>query len=818
MGNKNRRASTDATFPKTSPTNNFQASSNNLTGNMGFFSHGGASSNSSDPPTNSRALAFKSERGGTLKPHERHDINILAAGTPVPNVGINRSFQNKGKETQIVAVNTPYSGNSPFMISPSVDSSNYYTPPTEILPTNKMSGARARSGLNAQTAAFVPSTPTPGPRGRQPIPLAQAQAQDIVSAEKLQAFTLSMHPALRPGGYVDPGRGHGYGSGGVTSLNDHAHNYYNQIATPGYFHPGGPVQPPTGPKALQGRATDGCSSHYGSGSSTPQSQQQEPLVYHGYGAHFTDQEIAQGRGAYSQPQKKMGGRFSAPHYQHLAAGQQIRAVPQLYDHGRSRYAQGTVDNNGCSMYIPGSPIHGSQDIRHQAGYISQGRIPYTQGQDDGRCDNAQYHSMNDRHKGYSHRQSGQGYSRYSRGILSQGQTIYSPGQGTLRGPGNQPPGFLPQGQSTSTGLQTGSQDMVARGRYIPLRQVQALQACSFAPPPPPIIQQKSDEVWVARDDKSARDLIISADRITRNLARYSRTYDEYGNSSISSVTINSDMDFVNEFKSWDRATQEEFCKNNFIEIYVPLMNRKQEADAMAKAEETGEELVGSQTVVEKLGSLGPEFATFASKITVSLYFPRETREGQHLLTDGDDHAASVSGRPVLYEPEYFGTGGTISRPSMETPNMLLLRKLVNHLETYSSLAHLTLLLRVPSNNRMPVTMTQLFHMLPFYNLSFTGWEVYYLAENLTIPLEVGGWCVGFVDREREKLIWDYRKKCEAEGKSVGAVLARRYSLVEAGGYGDGKGGELTQTRRGKDLASGSRSDSGAGYASDESWH
>lgn len=67
-------------------------------------------------------------------------------------------------------------------------------------------------------------------------------------------------------------------------------------------------------------------------------------------------------------------------------------------------------------------------------------------------------------------------------------------------------------------------------------------------------------------------------------------------------------------------------------------------------------------------------------------------------------------------------------------------------------------------------MPQLHHVLPFYDLGFTDWDIKYLPENLSVPAKVQGWAVGQLDRERNKIIAERLRKVEEAVFVRGSVM------------------------------------------------
>jgi len=282
----------------------------------------------------------------------------------------------------------------------------------------------------------------------------------------------------------------------------------------------------------------------------------------------------------------------------------------------------------------------------------------------------------------------------------------------------------------------------------------------------PLKVQKEPEVWINRLDRGGRDLIITATGIKRNAARFTRKFDEYGNSNEVTVEQIYDApgyDFVTDYKSWSRGEKKAFLAKNFIEIKFDLKTPKEEAEALQRAKETGDEDWTHDTAIDTIEALGPEVAEFAKKVVVTMVFPSDRplkpepteafkrKEPKNFIIVP---VSLMAPQPPTMMPNFCSPPADVT-----SPNFLFLFRVAAHIETYALLSHLTIILVVPPNNRMPLTMPQLYHALPFYDLTFTNWNIKYLPERLSIPLLVTGWALGQLDRERNRVA---KEKLERE--------------------------------------------------------
>ncbi|KAK2623761.1 hypothetical protein QTJ16_006942 [Diplocarpon rosae] len=280
--------------------------------------------------------------------------------------------------------------------------------------------------------------------------------------------------------------------------------------------------------------------------------------------------------------------------------------------------------------------------------------------------------------------------------------------------------------------------------------------------------------FIARKDKGQKDIIISASGAIRNAVRiveshlpngfpYQKLHHDYEPSK---------YDFIADFHTMSVAEKRDFLAKSFVDIQVHLDNAEEEdAQNVVKAgpnkkgkgkgkseaaplevkpvEDPSKKVVKQDnTVIDTLKALGPDFAACTKRLTVTLIFPTPAIPFDALLTPAG--AGPVS--------QYTTTPAAGS--SQRTPNFRLLTQLVDNLYGMSNLTQMVINLLVPSQSRMPLSMPQLFHILPFYDMAFTEWEIKYQPDNLTAPLKVHGWAVAQLDRERDKIVNERLRKLE----------------------------------------------------------
>ncbi|CZT02113.1 uncharacterized protein RCO7_11069 [Rhynchosporium graminicola] len=357
-----------------------------------------------------------------------------------------------------------------------------------------------------------------------------------------------------------------------------------------------------------------------------------------------------------------------------------------------------------------------------------------------------------------------------------------------------PPGFagivVPQYASSPGPSSVHSYDSVPNGPRNP---------GNYAVQPPRQVQtiaQRPTREFIARKDRSKKDIIVTADGLTRNHVRIIERQLPNG-TPYQSFHYEFDAPEYNVAKLYEEMSvkqKEDFLAKNFLDIQVDIKSSGEEAESFV--ENTGgntevanvkkkrthagkaknkaqavmhaakvQEETATSTAVEKreftsldvLKSLGPEIVTCSKRMAVTLVFP-------------------PSNKPI--DPNAISSAGPVAQfsltppsgPSLTSPDFLYIKDLVDYIHTFKALTHLSIVLKIPASQRMPFTMPQLYHVLPFYDLGFTDWDIKYLPDNLSIPAKVQGWAVGQLDRERNKIIAERLRKVEEAVFVRGSVM------------------------------------------------
>ncbi|KAI9047246.1 hypothetical protein LZ554_008699 [Drepanopeziza brunnea f. sp. 'monogermtubi'] len=291
--------------------------------------------------------------------------------------------------------------------------------------------------------------------------------------------------------------------------------------------------------------------------------------------------------------------------------------------------------------------------------------------------------------------------------------------------------------------------------------------------------------FFARKDKSMKDIIISSTGVICNSVRVveQQVPGNPPRQIIQDIFNPSVYDFVTEFKNSSPEIKENLLAKNCIDIQVHLNDPEEDALAdeklfavkgaeKKKAETMGdgqEKAVSSDpfdvqpliealeqdipekvTVLDVLQSLGSGFVENVKRLTITLIFPNSTNP---VTGPASSHVGPI--------PQ-VASSRTLGGVPQNTPNFRYLTKVVDYLHNMSSLTQVSINLLVTARSRMPLSMLQLYHVLPFYDLGFINWDVKYQPSNLSVPLKVHGWAISQLDRERDQIIAErFRRAREA---------------------------------------------------------
>jgi hypothetical protein len=156
-----------------------------------------------------------------------------------------------------------------------------------------------------------------------------------------------------------------------------------------------------------------------------------------------------------------------------------------------------------------------------------------------------------------------------------------------------------------------------------------------------------------------------------------------------------------------------------------------------------------------IAALGPCFTHYTTTLFVTLKF---SSTGPLIPTHF----------PTLPNP--YAANDTPSLPSgaidtQSTPLFRHLSHLVSVLESFTSLTRLDITLNTPANMPKPLTVEQLDHILPFYDLtSFTKWRIWWRAEYMTHAEMVTQWPIAHLNSEWGKICTWRDWICDEEEK------------------------------------------------------
>ncbi|CZR56680.1 uncharacterized protein PAC_06569 [Phialocephala subalpina] len=334
----------------------------------------------------------------------------------------------------------------------------------------------------------------------------------------------------------------------------------------------------------------------------------------------------------------------------------------------------------------------------------------------------------------------------------------------------------PMGMDTKMGsclamAKTGSRSS-SEGTVIHQAQ---LRKQHFRTPSPPRFSARSMKVFHLRGDKTKKDVVVTANDVIRNRVQIHQRYlepDGLPYDTVVNIYRPAVYNFLKDFHdNFTGQQKQEFLLKTTVEIRVEIPEDYEnpniakekpkvtkvtvQANTMGKENETDESpkkysfsttTSGERTVLDTLNELGTEFANNTKNLTVTLVFPRDPTT---TTLNTAINLAPVEGAPV----------------GCATFNFL--DKLCHYIDdNFSAITNLTVCLRVPSNTRMPLSMPQLYYVLPFYDLKFTNWYLVYLPDNLTNALKVEGWCVGMLDRERDRVVIKRMKKKQEDRRKI----------------------------------------------------
>ncbi|KAF8857478.1 hypothetical protein BDZ45DRAFT_744292 [Acephala macrosclerotiorum] len=382
---------------------------------------------------------------------------------------------------------------------------------------------------------------------------------------------------------------------------------------------------------------------------------------------------------------------------------------------------------------------------------------------------------------------GSGHSYDSPGPSNAGSGYATPTQGDSYSSYSNTRSQAPIGMDRSMGSGLAMASMGARsvstGTVIHRPELRTQLSRSPSPARLPV---KPMRVFMARSDRTMKDVIVTVNKFIRNAVQIHQQYlpDGLAYDTIRDIYNPKVYDFFEDFKTnFTEEQKKDFLGRKAVEIRVLIPEDYEnlvvveekpkitkvtiQANTKGKDKETeGDDKKYSfstntnakRTVIDTLEDLGPEFCNNAKRVTIVLVFPANPTSTP---LNTAINLAPAEGAPI------------------NSPTFKFLDQLCHYLdENFTSITNLTVILRVPSNTRMPLSMPQLYHALPFYDLKFTNWYLMYQPDNLTNPLRVEGWCMSMLDRERDRVVLDRNKKKREEKRKIdNAIFVRTSAYV-----------------------------------------
>ena len=281
---------------------------------------------------------------------------------------------------------------------------------------------------------------------------------------------------------------------------------------------------------------------------------------------------------------------------------------------------------------------------------------------------------------------------------------------------------------------------------------------------------KAPRTFLARADRERKDVVIKSTGVTRNVVRITERYLPNG---LPYRNFGEDFkpekyDLVKDVTEMSEKERVEFWNKQNVEIIIDFRGEenKENVDAAKK------DMIFKGKEISKLGEkegivammelLGPDFASYTKHFFITMYFP---------IMNG-------TAPPKPTEAMTNDADGSHTAPKKLPATVAVTQAIVNRLHDFSSLEKLEINLRTPANSKTPLSIDALDHLLPFYDLSFTGWEVRWQTDYMSRSEPVRGWPISYLDREYNKILWDREKKAKSVQeavfvtKSVAHLIAR----------------------------------------------
>ncbi|CAG8956257.1 hypothetical protein HYFRA_00003637 [Hymenoscyphus fraxineus] len=290
---------------------------------------------------------------------------------------------------------------------------------------------------------------------------------------------------------------------------------------------------------------------------------------------------------------------------------------------------------------------------------------------------------------------------------------------------------------------------------------------SLVPSVPPQVRS-----YLTRKDKKLKDIVITHDGIYYNAIRIEEIH--FPNGKVDRKEFNefdpeNGYDFLEALAKMTESERAQFFQDKYAEIVIdgPYLNAMEDtpegiadyfkendkmdtlaaakffaslaADPTGNAKGKGKEIEPvtadfvAPSVLENIEKLGLEFKQNVRHLFVRIIFPpRENQMFRPFSHPFIDNAALAEAHIFRDDRGALDTGST--------PIMWHLTQLVWALNDFTGIGNLNITLETPASGNKPISLDELDHVLPFYDLeSFNRWQVWYTHHWMTHPERVSAW-------------------------------------------------------------------------------
>ncbi|CAG8973168.1 hypothetical protein HYALB_00008760 [Hymenoscyphus albidus] len=301
--------------------------------------------------------------------------------------------------------------------------------------------------------------------------------------------------------------------------------------------------------------------------------------------------------------------------------------------------------------------------------------------------------------------------------------------------------------------------------------------------------------YFTRKDKKLKDIVITHDGIYYNAIRIEEIHLPNGKvdrKEFNEFDPENGYDFLEALAKMTESERAQFFQDKYAEIVIggPYLNAMEDdtegiadyfkenekmdtpaaakffaslaADPTGNAKGKGKEVTPVTvdfiplSVLDNVEKLGLDFKQNVRNLFVRIIFPpRENQMFRPFSHPFIDH-------PALAEAHIFRDDrGALDTGS--TPIFWHLTQLVWALNDFTSIGNLNITLETPASGNKPITLDELDHVLPFYDLeSFSRWQVWYTHNWMTHPERVSAWPMEQLASEWLKIclqrdMWHYKE-------------------------------------------------------------